>query len=475
MTAHAHSRGDAPIEVDVIVVGAGLAGLTTATKLLEGRMATDSVAVLEARDRVGGRTLNHTISSGHVVEAGGEYVGPTQGRIAKLAEQFGVETFPAYTTGMDVYIAEGKRYEYDPKANLLPPQLAPFLPVMGELQALSEEVKPAEPWVATNAPLWDSQTVQSWIGENAARLKVDPAGAVEFVELFFNSAFGGRAMDVSLLFTLGQIAGFGDEEHIGTLERGVAGEKGAQESRFVGGSQLISLELAKHIEPLITLNAPVRKIEQSADTVTVISDAGTWTAGHAVVAVPPPLAVEIEWEPLLPAAHDMLRRRMALGTLAKCMAIYDEPFWRKKGLSGFGLHLDATVVKEMFDNTPSSGTPGVLNGFVGGHAWRGWQGLPVQQRKEAVLNEFAAALGAEAEEPVDYFEADWTQERWTRGCPVSALETGVTTDFLPIIAQPFGLVHWAGTETASYWNGFMDGAVRSGERAAEEIIPKLRA
>jgi monoamine oxidase len=321
------------------------------------------------------------------------------------------------------------------------------------------------PWTAADGGTWDAQTVETWVRANT----VNPQRALAVVNLFFNSAFGGKASDASLLFALAQIAGMGDERHPGTLERGIGSAGGAQDARFVGGSQIVSVLAAKQLGRRVVLGAPVRRIAQTAGSVTVTSDKGTWKARHAIVAVPPPLAVEIDWSPLLPVEHDALRRRMPLGTLMKCEAIYDEPFWRKDGLSGQALKLGGAV-SEMFDNTPPDGTPGILMGFMGGHAWRTWAPQSAAARKQAVLGDFAQAFGAPALKPKDYFEQDWTSERWTRGGPVSVLAPGTLTDFGPALAKPVGRVHWAGTETATYWNGYMDGAVRSGERAAKEVL-----
>jgi monoamine oxidase len=278
-------------------------------------------------------------------------------------------------------------------------------------------------------------------------------------------------MEVSTLYVISQIAGFGDEQNVGTIERGIGSKGGAQDSRAVGGTQVIALRAARQLGGRVVLDAPVRRIDQSGSTATVTSDQGVWKAKRVIVAVPPALAADIDWQPLLPPQHDALRRRMTLGTLMKIHAVYPEPFWRKDPGVWMALKIGGTV-PEMFDNTPPEGKPGLLMGFHGGHAWTQYAGRPAE-RKQAVLGDFAQAFGQRALNPIGYFEQDWTQERWSRGCPVSVVAPGVATEFLPILTQPFGLVHWAGTETATYWNGYMDGAVRSGERAAQEALAHL--
>jgi monoamine oxidase len=449
---------------DVVVVGGGLAGLTAAREVLK---AGRSVVVLEARDRVGGRTLNHDIGGGKVVEVGGQFVGPTQDRILNLAKEVGVASFPTYATGSSVYIADGQTTRYTGDIPPDPQAIADLALLVTRLDSMSAQVPVDAPWRTANAAEWDRQTVESWIRANT----VNAERTLALVNLFFNSAYGGKASDVSVLYVLGQIAGFGDAQNPGTLERGIGTKGGAQDSRLVGGSQLISINAAKSLGRHVVLNAPVRRIEQHGGSATVVSDRGSWKAKRVIVATPPQLAAEIAWAPLLPVQHDALRRRMPLGTLMKCHAIYDEPFWRKDGLSGMALKIDG-VAPEMFDNSPPDGSPGILMAFHGGHQWRLYAGRP-EERRNAVLACFAEAFGPQALKPRDYFEQDWTSERWSRGGPVSQLSPGTVTDFLPVLTQPFHNVHWAGTETAGYWNGYMDGAVSSGERAAKEVLNEL--
>jgi monoamine oxidase len=444
---------------DVVVVGAGLAGLTAARQLVR---AGHSVTVLEARHRVGGRTLNHHLGDGRVVEKGGQFIGPTQDHIARLAADVDVPTFPTYIEGENVYYADGVRRTYTGDLPPDPLALPDALVTIERINQMSREVPIDAPWAAPNAAEWDGQTMESWLRHNNVLPRTR-----ELVDLLFNSLLGGQSRDTSLLFTLFYIAGFGNESNPGTIDRGIATKGGAQEQRFVGGSQLVSTRVAEELAGRVVLGAPVRRITQDATGADVVSDAGTWRARRVVVAVPPTLAARIQWEPALPAMRDQLFQRLPMGTLMKVEAVYEQPFWRPQ-LSGMSLNLEGPMVTS-FDNTPPEGSPGVLMGFLGGHHWRQVGHLPVTERRRMVLQNFAEAVGDRALSPVDYLEHDWVRDTWSVGGPVAVAGPGTTVDFGAEIRQPFRRVHWAGTETSTYWNGYMDGAVRSGERAAVEV------
>jgi monoamine oxidase len=461
---HKHKPASAKVRrADVVVVGAGLAGLSAARALAS---AGKSVAVLEARDRVGGRTLNHALGGGKVVEVGGEFVGPTQDYAIALANELGVKQYPAYQNLKSAYINGQGQVSY--YSGNLPPAgvtgTVDLVQLVTEIDNLASQVPVDKPWTWSKAAQYDGQSADTWIRANTA----DPQTAIELVELFLDSAVGAIAAEVSMLYLLAQVAGMGDAQNVGTIERGISSQGGAQDSRLIGGSQELSFRSAAQLGRQVVLSSPVRRIEQAGSGVTVVADKGIWKAKHAIVAVPPQLAAEINYTPLLPPIQDAMLRRMTLGTLMKIHAVYPEPFWRQDPGVWMALKIGG-VVPEMFDNTPPEGTPGVLMGFHGGHSWRQYANDPVGRRNGA-LRDFAQAFGSRALNPIDYFEQDWTAEPWSRGCPVSVVAPGVVTEFLPNLIVPFGRVHWAGTETATYWNGYMDGAISSGHRAAAEVI-----
>lgn len=217
------------------------------------------------------------------------------------------------------------------------------------------------------------------------------------------------------------------------------------------------------------LSAPVRSIAQTGSGVRVVSDRGTVAAERVIVAIPPALAGRIAYAPILPFERDQLTQRYGQGTLTKVGAVYDRPFWRDTGLTGqaFGTGFPVSFT---VDDSPPGGRPGVVFGFVGGDNGRRYASLSSGDRRRAVLNQFADFFqSTQALRPTRFLETSWSDQEWTRGCPVGIPAVGTFVSSGPHLRQPVGRIHWAGTETATYWNGYMDGAVSSGERAAAEV------
>jgi monoamine oxidase len=454
---------------DVVVVGAGFAGLTAARQIAK---AGRSVIVLEARDRVGGRVWNYDLGDGHVSERGGQFAGPTQNHVLALARELGVKTFRTYDTGSDVYVADGTRMTYSDRG---PFGTAPPDPTIAgeiatrilELDSMAATVPVAAPWTATNAAAWDGQTVETWIGSQPATTRFR-----EVVGAALRPIFGAEARELSLLFVLFFTAASGDAKHPGTFQRNFDTRGGAQMSRFVGGSQVIALKIAAQLRDRVALNSAVRRITQSRAGVTVESDRLTVRAKRVIVAMAPTLAGRIDYEPILPFQRDQLTQRYGQGTLTKVAAVYKTPFWRDAGLTGGALATGGPV-SLAYDQSPPNGSPGVVVGFVGGDYARQYASMSRGRRRAAVLDQFVSFYGSRAKRPRDFIETSWSGEQWTRGCPVGIPGLGTLLAYGPRLREPVRRIHWAGTETATYWNGYMDGAVSSGERAAAEVLAEL--
>jgi monoamine oxidase len=455
---------------DVVVVGAGLAGLTAARGIAA---AGRSVIVLEARGRVGGRVWAHDIGGGEISERGGTFVGPTQDRLLELAKALGVATFDVYDKGQNVYIdADGGRSTYSDTGPTgtapLDPAILPELTLaVSRLDSMSTSVPVSAPWTAPKAAEYDAQTLESWIRANSVSPRFQ-----QLIPLATRPIFGAEPGELSLLYVLFYIASSGNEQHPGSFERNFNTRGGAQQSRFVGGSQRLPQGLASQLGRALVLRSPVRRIVQSAGRVQCECDTGTYRGKRVIVAVPPTLAGRIDYQPLMPPERDQLSQRLFQGSLTKVAAVYDRPFWRDKGLTGQGLS-PTGLISATFDDSPPSGDPGVLFGFVGGDQSRRYGRLTAAEKRAQVLAELAAFFGPEALKPRAWFDTVWAQEEWTRGCPVGLGGPGTLTGYGPALRTPVGRIHWAGTETSDYWNGYMDGAVRSGERAAREVLAEL--
>ena len=442
-------------DCDVVVVGAGLSGLAAAREL--AAQGAD-VQVLEARDRVGGRTLNHSVGERpeDVVELGGQWVGPTQHEVVALARELGLETYPTHATGKNLFeTAKGKLTRYSgtiPKLN--PLVLADYGRADLKFKRLAKKVDPEAPWDAPGARRLDEQTFAEWIRRSART-----ATAREALAMGIRAVFSVEPADLSLLHVLFYAASAGGWDDL------IDTEGGAQQDRIVGGSQLISIRMAEELGDRIQLESPVSEIRSDGDAVVV----GDVRARRAVVALPPALAGRLDYEPALPAQRDQLTQRMPMGTVMKCMAIYDEPFWRQDGLSGQALSMPGSA-QVIYDNTPPNGSPGVLLGFLEGDDARTLATAPEAERREAVVGTFTRLFGPRAASPDGYVDKDWSAEPYSRGCYAGVPTPGTWTSYGRALREPVGRVHWAGTETATRWMGYFDGAIQAGRRAASEAL-----
>ncbi len=449
-----------PLDHDVVIVGAGAAGLAAARALeRDGR----DVLVVEARDRVGGRMVNHEFAGGHVVEIGGQWLGPTQDHALDLTRELGLDLFETYTSGASIGIpAPGQRVRFGLNELPLPKRvLTELLVLQRRLERMARSVPLDEPWSAPKADRWDGTTVAAWLRTNARQQR-----SREFLRLLTAGIFAAEPEELSLLHFLFYVHSGGGLDRLADVTGG------AQEQRVVGGTQLIAVRAAEQLRRPPVLSSPVRAIAQEADAVTVHTTSRAVRAGAAIVAIPPHLGTGIDFSPALPGRRAQLVQKMPMGSVIKCVALYERPFWRDAGLNGAAFSF-SNPVSLTFDNSPHDGGVGMLLGFLEGRHAREASALAPADRRTLVLDAFVEYFGAGAAQPLDYVDKDWSAEEWTGGCYGAHFVPGAWTQLGPELRRPHGRVHWAGTETATVWNGYIDGAISSGLRAAREVAAHL--
>ena len=446
--------------MQVVVVGAGLAGLACARRLTA---LGHDVTVVEARERVGGRTEGQLLDGGTPLELGGQWLGEGHTRMYELVSELGLQTFRTYNDeGRLLLDLLGKRSTMKSNKGAVP-RLSPFaIADLGQgllrFERLAKKTNLQRPWESPDAEALDGQTWESWIRRNL-RTKAGRA----YFHVACEAVWAAEPSDVSLLHALFYTHSNAD------LETLIAVDRGAQKDRVVGGSVLVSEAMAAELGDRVVLGRPVRRIEQDDRGVRVVGRDGSVHTGDAVVVtLPPTLAGRLEYDPLLPSWRAQLTQRMPMGSVVKTFAVYPEPFWREDGLNGQAAS-DAGPVKVTFDNSPPAGRPGILMGFLEGKEARVWARRSESERRNAVLGCFARYFGEAAARPDHYVERDWMAEEFTRGCYGAHFTPGVWTSYGEAWRAPVGRIHWAGTECAPEWNGYMEGAVRSGEEVAAAV------
>lgn len=453
------------VERDVVIVGGGVAGLTCAHRLRQSGL---SVAVVEAADRVGGRTFTARANDGTLVDLGGQWLGPGQDRAIALADELGIELFRTHHRGRGVMSLGGSRRKHPHDLPIAFPLVAlDFFQAALRLQALALRVDRARPWQARRAAQLDQTTLDEWLER-----VLHTSGARTMFEVTSGLTLGGDARDVSLLFAAQHIRASGG------LLRLLSIDRGAQRLRFAGGAQSLTLEMAELMRDDVFLSSPVVRVEQDETGVTIFTESRTFGGERAVLAMSPWDRQSIDFHPPLPPAESEYAQRTSAFGAIKVQLVYRRPFWRDAGLSGHGFS-DQRPAPVIADCSPPDGSSGVLTTFVAARSTESPLSPTEEQvndpaiRRESVLRCAEQLFGPQALEPVDYIEQNWSHEPFVAGC-IPTVTPGVTTEVAPCLSSRHGNVLWAGTEQSHVWNAYIDGAVRSGEHAAATIVSELR-
>uniref|UniRef100_A0A674MBG4 Amine oxidase n=1 Tax=Takifugu rubripes TaxID=31033 RepID=A0A674MBG4_TAKRU len=456
---------------DVVVVGAGLSGLSAA-HLLRKRNVGLKILILEGKDRVGGRTVSKEIPAAGGTDRwdfGGQWTGSTQTHILELIKELGLETYPQYNVGKKVYHAGGpgaRIHTYTSRIPALSPLvLMDFLQMLWRIERLCATVCIEDPSTTPGADELDSMTFQSYIEKH-----VWTAALKEQLGISCRTLFGLEASQMSFLFLLVYVAAAG-----GLLPLLESSPGSAQELKVKGGTQQLSERLAERVEwQNIQLSSGVMTIWQDAEWARVSTKTNTYSCRAVIVTCPPHLAAKIEYQPALPSQRRFLMQNMPVGHMIKFLITYQTAFWKEKGFSGeivAGLSSDSPF-SVTFDATTPRGNAALV-GFIAGHQASLWSSKESAERRKAVLSSLVKYLGPEAASFIHYEEKDWAEEDYSWGGPVNVMAPGLLTYYHPSLRKPFGRIHWGGTETATQWCGYMSGAVQAGQRAALEVLAEL--
>lgn len=447
---------------DVIVVGAGVSGLAAAKRLVA---AGKSVIVVEARDRVGGKVYDKKAANGALFELGGAYVGPCQDRVLELAAELGIDTYLNHNIGQSVFYNAGFRAVYDKgKLPISEDGLSQLTEACKALDSMAQKLDVHEPWRHDESRSWDSVTLASWM-----KTIIKDTSAYKVLEASIRALLSAEPEDVSLLQFLTYICRAGNETNPGNVARLMGTTNGAQERRLDGGTQLIAIRLAEMLGSIIKLASPVTRIDLKDGIYNVSGANFSARSGSVVLALSPPLATRITYTPPLSPARDQMSQRMPMGSLGKAIAIYSSPFWREEGLNGQAVGISGCTVQTTFDCSPKDGSCGGIIGFLEANEMRRLDSLSEADIQKLVVEDYVNFFGPKARNVEQWIIQRWDHEEYSRGGHFALCPPNVMTQFGKTIRERVGNLFFAGTEASPYWAGFIDGAIRAGEAAADQV------
>jgi monoamine oxidase len=454
---------------DAVIVGGGFSGLAAAKALSE---AGKSFIVLEARNRTGGRVHTIPLDNGGWADVGGTFLGPTQDVVIALAEELGIELFEELDTGNNILYFGGERTLFETGGPLgpIPPLDDESLMTLFETQTAIDEMAAQidiqNPWKSKKAKEWDALSLGDWLDSRTLTEK-----ARFMVDTIMHSIFSVEPYEQSLLFTAAYVAAAGNETEVGTMERLIATTGGAQMWRVDGGAETISSRLADKIGRCnVSLSSPVDCIKKTRNGYDVKLKSGKVVRGrHVIVAMSPPVAALIKYDPPLPAAHRALQKKLRMGSLGKGIGVYDTPFWVADNLTGQALS-DTGLGRVLYDQSARDGSYGAVMAFLEADELRKYLDSKYEDIAKVVEADFVNYFGEKSKDASQWVVFIWDHEKYSLGGPTAIAGPGIYTRYGPALKEPVGNIHFAGTEASDYWVGYMDGAVRAGYRAAAEVI-----
>lgn len=432
---------------DVIVIGGGLAGLATARQL---QVQGADVLLLEARSRVGGRVHTEVLDTGQAIDLGAQFIGDAQSRISALVDQVGLTRVRPHEKGDHLYFQPDDGRPLRVSGDELP------LPLPGQIDAFFARRRFHRGVVAHR--------------DRVGRLDVMPASVMirKFTCTRVAASFLSGFVEGEMCVSLDDISAYELLSQAATI--GGLGAQAASEQWFLAeGAGPLAQHLRAGLGRFVVLDSPVQRVEVKADRVSVETPRGIHSAAQLVVAVPPQLYERLSLLPWLPPEHASVLRRYQRGHAVKTLLAFDLPWWRTVGLSG-RVQDPAGLFNVAIDASPGDDRLGLLVLFSTAASGRLLSATPTEAGRIELALGWLRGLGAATVPPLRAARSiDWNADPWSLGGYASRRAPGGWQE-APALFASRSRIHFAGTETATTWRSFMEGALESAERAAEAAL-----